>query len=276
MDAVAVERQVYLAASDQTQPVAQKFRNHDPSNLINCRFHWEEGTSQFPIGRELLGRRFVRSLRSSTCPEPSAPDLTVGNAKFVVVTVTPDLISRTAHATQEALEPAARGDWSVRARDLEWSCWRTGVHLADGYFAHACQILATRPKGFLPIEVSVEESATPEDLLEVIGACAELLRCAATLADPATRAWHPWGTSDPAGSIAMGVVEALVHTYDIAVGLGLDWRPPAELCPLVLGRLFPDAPDGDPTDVLLWCTGRTAMRDRPRRTSWRWDSSVHD
>ena len=33
-------------------------------------------------------------------------------------------------------------------------------------------------------------------------------------------AWH-WGMSDAAGFAAMGVAEALVHTYDITQGLGV-------------------------------------------------------
>jgi hypothetical protein len=40
------------------------------------------------------------------------------------------------------------------------------------------------------------------------------------------------------------------------------------LCAAVLARLFPDAPDGDPVQVLLWATGRTEFDDRPRVTSW--------
>jgi hypothetical protein len=74
----------------------------------------------------------------------------------------------------------------------------------------------------------------------------------------------------------MGVVETLVHTYDVATALGLHWRPPAEICVPVLARLFPDAPPGDPSDVLLWCTGRTVFDGRPRRTQWRWDGTVRD
>jgi hypothetical protein len=74
----------------------------------------------------------------------------------------------------------------------------------------------------------------------------------------------------------MGVVETLVHTYDIALGLGLDWRPPARLCAPVLARLFPDAPPGDPSALLLWCTGRITLDGRPRREQWRWDATVRD
>jgi hypothetical protein len=69
----------------------------------------------------------------------------------------------------------------------------------------------------------------------------------------------------------MGIVEALVHTHDLAEGLGLVWAPPADLCSRVLARLFPDAPGTtDPWPTLLWATGRAALPGHPRRTTWRW------
>jgi hypothetical protein len=37
------------------------------------------------------------------------------------------------------------------------------------------------------------------------------------------------------------------------------WRPPAELAAPAIARLFPHAPSGDPTDVLLYCCGRAAL-----------------
>jgi hypothetical protein len=50
--------------------------------------------------------------------------------------------------------------------------------------------------------------------------------------------------SDAAGFAAMGVAEALVHTYDITQGLGVAWLPPEPLCQLVVARLLPDSPPG--------------------------------
>jgi hypothetical protein len=106
--------------------------------------------------------------------------------------------------------------------------------------------------------------------------CGELLRLAVCAAPATARAWHPHGTSDPDGFAAMGIVETIVHTYDIGRGLGLTWTPPGDLSAAVLARLFPAAPAGDPSAVLLWCTGRTALGDRPRLTEWRWDSTVQN
>jgi hypothetical protein len=200
-----------------------------------------------------------------------------GAAIFLRMTVTPDLIARVAEETRTALSPFDGADWSVPAHDLEWSCRETAVHLADAYFAHAARIVAQPQHWFVPAEITVDDPVEPEQLLEVIGACAELLRWAAIGADPASRAWHPWGTSDPAGSVAMGAAEGLLHTWDICGGLGSDWRPPGELCRPVIDRLFPDAPtDADPTDALLWCSGRAALPNRPRLAKWRWYSSVPD
>ncbi|WP_442930727.1 hypothetical protein [Micromonospora sp. NBC_00421] len=68
----------------------------------------------------------------------------------------------------------------------------------------------------------------------------------------------------------MGIAEMLLHTYDITRGLGVGWRLPAAPSAAVLRRLFPDAPAGDPSDVLLWATGRTALPGLPRRASWSW------
>jgi hypothetical protein len=88
---------------------------------------------------------------------------------------------------------------------------------------------------------------------------------------PDVRAYHPLGVTDPEGFAAMGVVEVLVHMADVADGLGVGWRSPAELCARVLWRLFPDAPtDAGPWPTLLWATGRGELPGRDRLTRWRW------
>ncbi|GAB3073761.1 hypothetical protein GCM10027053_44160 [Intrasporangium mesophilum] len=187
-----------------------------------------------------------------------------------------DLITTATTATQRALDPVLDGDWSVTAGDLEWTCRHTAAHIADDLFSYASQVVAEPRDIYLPIEAAVDPAATPQQLVRCIAMCGELLRLAVTAAPAASRAWHPYGTSDPEGFAAMGITETLVHTYDIARGLGLDWAPPAEVSAAVVARLFPEAPVGDPSAVLLWCTGRTPLADRPRRTSWRWDSTVRE
>jgi hypothetical protein len=70
----------------------------------------------------------------------------------------------------------------------------------------------------------------------------------------------------------MGVAEAMLHTYDITQGLGLPWTPPAPSAAYVIERLFPDAPEGDPAEVLLWCTGRGELPGHKRVTTWVWQA----
>jgi hypothetical protein len=177
---------------------------------------------------------------------------------------------------QRALGDAADADWSARAGDLDWSCRSTGGHIADDLFSYASQVIAQPTRGYLPIEANIEARATPAELLESVAMCGRLLGLAVSSASPAARAYHPCGLSDPEGFAAMGVLEVLVHTHDIASGLDLAWVPPDDLSSGVLDRLFPDAPAGSPSAVLLWCTGRGPLGDVPRRTTWRWDSSVRN
>jgi Mycothiol maleylpyruvate isomerase N-terminal domain len=190
------------------------------------------------------------------------------------MSVTATQITDATAEMRRVLGATADGNWSARAGDLDWSCWETGAHIADDLFSYASQVIAQPAGGYLPIEARIEAGATPSELLESIVMCGGLLALAVSSASPDARAYHPYGTSDPEGFAAMGVVEVLVHAHDIARGLNLAWVPPNDLCSRVLDRLFPDAPTGSPAEVLLWCTGRAALGSLPRETMWRWDSSV--
>ena len=190
--------------------------------------------------------------------------------------VPPDLVADAVAETRRVLGPAVHADWSVLATDLEWSCWKTGVHIADDLVFYASQLIDQPTEGYVPFEVTMDSGADPAGLLRTIAVCGAILQRTVAAAQPGDRGFNVYGTSDAEGFAAMGVIETLVHTYDIATALGLDWRPPAEMCALVLARLFPDAPPGDPSAVLLWCTGRTVLDGRPRRAEWRWDGTVRD
>ena len=164
-------------------------------------------------------------------------------------------------------------DWSVGAGDLDWSCWTTAAHVAHDLLAYAAQLTGRADDGYLPLDLRVRADTPPARVLTVVTASAGLLAAAVDTAAPQTRAWH-WGRCDPGGFAAMGVAETLLHTYDITTGLGVAWRPPAALCAGVLRRLFPDAPAGEPADVLLWCTGRGTLDGRPRRAEWTWRAAL--
>ncbi|MFB7469188.1 maleylpyruvate isomerase N-terminal domain-containing protein [Streptomyces sp. NPDC056224] len=182
-------------------------------------------------------------------------------------------VERAAAETASALGPHTGLDWQVPAGSLDWSCWTTAAHIAHDLTAYAAQVTSRTPSGYLPLDLRVRPGTPPAEVLVVVSASARLLSSAVTAADPSDRAWH-WGPCDPGGFAAMGVAELLLHTYDIARGLGLSWRPPPGLCAPVLSRLFPDAPQGPPTEVLLWSAGRIALPGRPRRTSWSWKAAL--
>ncbi|HEV7896872.1 MAG TPA: hypothetical protein VGP31_03390 [Planosporangium sp.] len=173
-----------------------------------------------------------------------------------------------------------RPEW----QGLEWDCWETVEHLSDDLFAYVVQLGPRTPPldGHVPFvwesrrpggpanTVHADREAGPAGLLRVLEASGALLVAMVRTRPSRVRAYHSYGVSDPEGFAAMGVVETLVHTHDLAEGFGLAWAPPADLCSRVLARLFPDAPaTTDPWPTLLWATARAELPGHPLLTSWR-------
>jgi hypothetical protein len=196
-----------------------------------------------------------------------------------------DLAVRLAVTVLREAPPAA---WDGKAGSLEWDCWETVEHLGDDLFTYAVQLGPRTPPldGVVPFvwesrrpggpanAVHADREAGPDGLLQVLEASGALLVAMVRTTPPRTRAHHVFGNSDPEGFAAMGIVETLVHMYDLAQGLGLTWSPPADLCARVLARLFPGVPESaEPWPTLLWATGRTELPGHPRRTTWRWDAT---
>ncbi|MYY11153.1 hypothetical protein GT204_20110 [Streptomyces sp. SID4919] len=187
------------------------------------------------------------------------------------------------------LRKAPSAAWDGKAGSLEWDCWETVEHLSDDLFAYAAQLGPRKPPldtevpfgweshrpGGPALTVRANREAGPAGLLQVLEASGALLVAMVRTTAPEVRAYHVFGVSDAEGFAAMGVVETLVHTHDLAQGIGLGWNPPADLCARVLARLFPDAPAAtDPWTTLLWATGRAELDGRSRLTTWRWDGTV--
>ncbi|MFB6843137.1 hypothetical protein [Streptomyces sp. NPDC056361] len=202
--------------------------------------------------------------------------------------VTADDLDLAVQLAVEALRGAPPEAWEGKAGSLEWDCWETVEHLSDDLFAYAVQLGPKAPPldGDVPFvwesrrpggpanAIHADRAAGPAGLLQVLEASGALLVAMARTASPETRAYHGFGVSDPEGFAAMGIVETVVHTYDLAEGLGLVWSPPADICARALARLFPEAPsDTEPWRTLLWATGRGELEGRPRLTGWRWDGT---
>ena len=185
--------------------------------------------------------------------------------------ITGDDLEIAAAVCRGALVPGLDRDWSVRAGDLDWDCRRTLDHIPDALAFYASH-LATRAAARRPGLRNGDLDRSPAELLTVVEGMAAVLATLIRVAPPGTRAFHPAGMADPEGFAAMGCVETLIHTDDVAQGLGLTFQPPAELADRVVFRLFPWAPtDKDAWATLRWACGRAPLGERPRLDpDWYW------
>jgi hypothetical protein len=187
----------------------------------------------------------------------------------VVVTAGAEQVAAAAGAALDVLRPLVDRDWTVRAGDLEWSCAQTGIHMANDLAKYAAQLAGRVDDAYLRFQLVVAPDEVPREILRILSSAAQLLVAAVETAPNDARAWH-WGPTDRSGFAAMGVGELLVHTFDIASGLDVDWRPPAPLAEVVLARLMPDASHDDAAAALLWATGRIELDGRPPVGDWVW------
>jgi len=184
--------------------------------------------------------------------------------------VTAEDLRLVAQVCCRALQPYAEADWEGPAGELEWSCRETLAHMLSALAFYAVNLVrrSIEPRSggqtndTLPIEV----------LLDAFEGRAVVLAALVDAAPGDARGAHEYGRSDPAGFAAMGCDEMLVHTADIAAGLGAAFDPPRDLCERVLARLFPWAPaDHDAWATLLWANGRAPLGDRARlEPDWVW------
>ncbi|AOR33634.1 GNAT family N-acetyltransferase [Streptomyces fodineus] len=188
-----------------------------------------------------------------------------------------DLIEAVAGCTA-LLRTAVDRDWTaVRAGRLEWDCHATAVHVADDLIAYAANLAGRAQDAYVPFELTLDEGTGNAGLLHVIETTGALLAAAVRTAAPGVRAFHPYPfrSADAEGFAAMGIAEVLLHTHDMAEGLGLPYEPPAELVTSLLACLFPHVQPGPaPWPTLLWATGRGELPGRAPVTEWRWRNNL--
>nr|WP_031170964.1 GNAT family N-acetyltransferase [Streptomyces durhamensis] len=176
------------------------------------------------------------------------------------------------------LRAALERDWSaVRAGRLEWDCHATAVHVADDLIAYAANLAGRAQDDYVPFELKLDEGTGNAGLLHVIETTGALLTAAVRTAPAQARGFHPYPfrSADAEGFAAMGVAEVLLHTHDMAEGLGIPYEPPAELVVSLLACLFPHVQPGPaPWPTLLWATGRGELPGRAPVTGWRWSNNL--
>ncbi|MEV7687225.1 GNAT family N-acetyltransferase [Streptomyces bungoensis] len=177
-----------------------------------------------------------------------------------------------------ALRAGVGQDWgAVGAGGLEWDCRETAEHLASCLIAYAGQLAGRPQDGYVPFEITLEEDADNDGILEVLRTAGVLLATTVRATPPGVRALHPYPyrSADREGFAAMGVAEVLLHTHDMAKGLGIAYEPPAALAEAVLGCIFPHVqPGAEPWPTLLWATGRGELPGRAPVTEWRWRNNL--
>ncbi|KOV66296.1 GNAT family N-acetyltransferase [Streptomyces sp. MMG1121] len=177
-----------------------------------------------------------------------------------------------------ALRPVADRDWeSTRAARLEWSCRKTAEHIASDLIAYAGQLAGRAEGAYVPFDITLDEGTDNTGLLYVIETTGTLLATAVRAAPPGVRAFHPYPfrSADREGFAAMGIAEVLLHTHDIAEGLGIAYTPAEELAESVLTWIFPHIKPGPaPWPTLLWATGRGELEGRAPVTDWRWRNNL--
>lgn len=172
-------------------------------------------------------------------------------------------------------------DWEkATAGRLEWSCRYTAEHIAGDLIAYAGQLAGRAQNAYFPFDIAFDDGTDNSGVLEVIWTTGALLAAAVRTTPREVRAFHPYPfrSANREGFAAMGTAEVLLHTHDIAEGLGLTYRPDPELAEFVLTRIFPHVrPDASPWLTLLWATGRGDLPERDPVTDWRWHNNlVHD
>ncbi|WP_155059033.1 GNAT family N-acetyltransferase [Streptomyces blattellae] len=176
------------------------------------------------------------------------------------------------------LRTATDRDWEgVKAGGLTWSCRDTAFHIAEDLIAYAGQLAGRAQDRYVPFDVVPEDGIDNAGVLDVIETSAALFAATLRTTPREVRAFHPYPfrSANRDGFAAMGIAEVLLHTHDIAEGLGLAYEPPAELCESVLTTIFPQVRPGPaPWPTLLWATGRGDLPGRPPVTDWRWHNNL--
>ncbi|MFC7892351.1 GNAT family N-acetyltransferase [Streptomyces sp. NPDC057381] len=176
------------------------------------------------------------------------------------------------------LRTATDRDWTtVRAGRTDWDCRQTAEHVAGVLVAYAGQLAGRATQAWVPFDITLDDGTGNEDVLHVLETTGALLAATLRTTPREVRAFHPYPfrSANREGFAAMGVTEVLLHTHDIAEGLGLTYEPPARLCADVLTRIFPHVrPGTDPWRTLLWATGRGDLPGRPAVTEWRWRNNL--
>src|SRR5882762_4442185 len=106
-------------------------------------------------------------------------------------------------ALADALTAGIDRDWTVPARNSDWSCWKASEHICDVLFSYAGQLAAVAPSAYVKLWLKADKKAGPADLIEGMRATAGILESVVRNTAPEIRAYHPSGIAYAEGFAAM-------------------------------------------------------------------------
>ncbi|MBW3536400.1 MAG: hypothetical protein KY395_01340, partial [Actinobacteria bacterium] len=142
----------------------------------------------------------------------------------------------------ESRDLAAAG-MSGRAGSLRWTCAKTLAHISDAVSWYAANLARRSTTSSEMPYLSVRTK--PPFMIDCLRSAGALLAAAVRDAAADARGFHSWGRPDRSGFAAMGCDEVLIHGWDLAQGLALEFSPPEQPVERTLRRLFPWAPGRD-------------------------------
>ena len=186
------------------------------------------------------------------------------------MTVEAEDVLAAAASCLDLLKAAETVDWAIPVPQLDFTVASVIAHAANGPLWYALDLWSGTSDD-AAFDLRVRADAPNAALIMSVRAAAQV--CAASISAAASdlRGFHPAGAADRSGFAAMACDELLVHADDAARGLGLRFRPDADLAGRILARLFPwHQPGDDPWQTLLWAHGRVDLPGRVRQDGWRW------
>src|SRR5580658_422017 len=121
---------------------------------------------------------------------------------------------------------------------MGWSVSQAVAHAAEGCLWYAID-LAAGGADLHTVEHHVRHDRPPAELIATVRTYTSILVSVVDSVPVDQRGFHPQGLADRSGFAAMGCDELLVHSWDAARGLGMEFDPPSELAEVVVRRLFP-------------------------------------
>ena len=131
---------------------------------------------------------------------------------------------------------AAGLDWSAPAGVVEWSCLHTADHAVDCVYAPAYFLASRKVDGYpvVGLDLSLGPDATPDRLVESLRIATTMVRAVVADAEPDVRAVifrrPELLVGAPFDFVPRAAVELILHAHDVCAGLGVPFRPPADLC----------------------------------------------